>query len=452
MMGSIGDYFVTLKQKVDKNSFQEGDRRVSEMEKGLKKAGARVKSETNPRFDQLTKTTKNFSAGFKQGQSATQGLSGALGSLEVGSLGVLGVTGLLVGAFAAVEAGAFKVAAGVAKASQSTVVQAATTGLGIDALMKWHRAAQMIGMDSKAMDSTFAAMKTQATAFKTWGDLSDTQLKNLAMLGEQQGGGKGFVEKWLGMNPEEKVRSVFQVAQGMKDVDKAAYLVNQTLGDAGENLFWSLSARGMNLGKLLADAKSLGMVTTGDVKRSAAFGDEMSKAGVILNEFKALLGSELARGFMSPLKEFIDWYKNNKDSVKTMAQYVSDSITGPVILMTKGVDAWVKWNAKNATERVSEGTWSYSKESNMFSKPGGITLSRDYFKQDQSLDAILQMLNSTTNPIDVFMPEKGLFSKEFNEAHGDVYYINGTQVRMADEDAKVLKKYFVDPNKIGVKQ
>jgi hypothetical protein len=451
-MGSVGDYYVSLRQKIDKNSFQEGNRKIVEMETGLKKAGARVKSEINPRFDQLTKTTKTFSSGFKQGQAATQGLSGALGSLEVGSLGVLGVTGLLVGAFAAVEAGAFKVAAGVAKASQSTIVQAQSTGLGIEALMKWHRAAQMIGMDSKAMDATFSAMKSQATAFKTWGELSDSQLKNLAMLGEQQGGGKGFVEKWLGMNPEEKVRSVFQVAQGMKDVDKAAYLVNQTLGESGEGLFWSLSARGMNLGKLLTDAKSLGMVTTGDVKRSAAFGDELSKFGVIVNEFKSLLGSELARGFMSPLKEFIDWYKNNKDSVKATAQYVSDSIAGPVILLTKGVDEWVKWNAKNQTERMSETPWQYDKDTNLIRKPGGTTLSREYFKSGLSIDEILSFLNSPTNPIDVFMPEKGLFSKEFNEAHGDVYYINGTQVRMSDEDAAMLKRVFVDPGKIGIKK
>jgi hypothetical protein len=450
-MGSIGDYYVALKQKVDKTSFQEGDKRIKDMETGLKKAGARVKNETNPQFKGLTDNLKKFKAGMASGGASTEGLSKALGVLESGSLGVLGVTGLLAGAFIAVEAGAFKLASSVGKTSQATLAQAGSTGLGIEALMKWHRAAQMIGMDAGTMDSTFASMRGQASQFKTWGELNETQLKNLAMLGEQQGGGKGFVDKWLGMNPEEKVRSVFQIAQGMKDVDKAALLINQTLGSSGESLFWSLSGRNMNLGKLLTDAKSLGMVTTGDIKRSGAFGDEMSQMGVILNEFKTLLGSELARTFMKPLGDFIDWYKNNKDSVRTTAQYVADTVGGPLIFASQGYAGWRKWTAKNDKERSSETPWEFNQETGQFTHMDS-KFNQASFDKDLSVQQILSSLNNRGNAIDIFSPATGLNAKEANEQYGDVYYIDGAKVMMSPEEAVILKKIFVDPNRIGIKK
>jgi hypothetical protein len=456
-MPNVADYVATLSLKSNKPTFDMGNKDLERTEKNLRRMGENARQNT-PRFDQFTKGIKIFSAGVSKGQSATQSLTGALGSLEVGTMGVLGVTGLAIGAFAAVEAGAFAMAAATGKANQSLIVQAASTGLGIESLMKWHRAAQLIGMDSTAMDSTFSSMRSQSAMFKTWGELSQDQLKAVAMLGEEQGGGRGFADKWLGMNPEQKVRAVFQVAQGMKDVNKAALLVNQTLGGAGESLFWSLDSRSQSLEKLLAESSSLGMVRTGEVKRSAAFGDEMSEMGAILKEFKTLLGSELARNFMGPLKEFIEWYKENKDGVRSTAEAISDSLGAPIILASKGYGGYVDWLAENAKSRSNESPWMYDESLKQFRHKQGsgyVEIDPSFFKNGLSREQILESLNNKGNAIDMWAVTGNV--KDRPEAYGDRYYLNGAEIRLEKQEADVLQGIFRDKSwlstsKAGVKK
>lgn len=160
-MPGIADYFATLRLNSDKRTFDMGNKDLERTEKNLRKMGEST-GKGAKQTEAFTKNLKNFSSGMSRGGASTETLNKALGVLEVGTMGWIGVAGLAVGAFAAVEAGAFALAAATGKSSQNLIGQAASTGLGVDALMKWHRAAQMIGMDSGAMDSTFSSMRMQA--------------------------------------------------------------------------------------------------------------------------------------------------------------------------------------------------------------------------------------------------------------------------------------------------
>jgi len=455
-MPSVADYFASLILKSDKRTFDMGNKDLERTEKNIRKMGEGAR-QNSPRFDQFTKGMKNFSAGVSKGQAATHSLTGAMGSLEIGTMGFIGVAGLAIGAFAAVEGGAMALAAATGKSSQNLIGQAASTGLGVEALMKWHRAAQMIGMDSGAMDSTFSSMRMQAAQFKTWGDLNADQLKNLSMLGEQQGGGKGFVDKWLGMNPEQKVRAVFQVAQGMKDVDKAALLVNQTLGGSGETLFWSLAGRGKGLESLLSDASSIGLLNSKDIKTSAAFGDDLSTVKTIIKEFKDLLGADFAKQFAAPLKNFIDWYANNKEEIRQLADNIATALKVP-FEAAGAAGAWVsKTMSGNQKEAANSSKWYLNKDKTaLVNDYSDVTFQRSKYGDLESLSAAL---NKKGNVLEA-LPNKNAFGFKYSQedltAMGStIFNIDGLSVVVSESEKAVWENIAsrarsASTNRIGV--
>lgn len=245
---SIGDFFVSLGLKTDKDAFDKGVKSIDNISNSL---------------DRLVSGVKNAAP-----------------------------------VIAAALAGSFETA---------ELKTAQAIGISTEALDSWKVAAGMAGTNADALTSSMANLESKMQGLKL-GQVDQGLATNLAYLGI------GY-QQFADMDATQRMSSVFSAAQAMKDQGKAALLVSNILGSAGQDYYQYLQLSGKSLSSQLETGRRLTFTTEESKRKAMEFNSELNAVIGAGKSIGMLFGSEVGAALTPTIRSVREWLGVNREAV-----------------------------------------------------------------------------------------------------------------------------------------
>lgn len=175
-----------------------------------------------------------------------------------------------------------------AAGAMETAEQKAARAIGVGAtkLTEWKTAAGIAGTSGAALIGTMSQLENKMQRLKL-GQVDQNLAKNL-----------GFLElnysDFSKMNSDQRIRAVFDKADGMQDQQKAALLISETLGSGAREFYDYLKLSGKTLDQQLAEGRALNFTTEKSKKEAMLFNQEINAVAQGAKSIATFLGSNIA--------------------------------------------------------------------------------------------------------------------------------------------------------------
>lgn len=199
--------------------------------------------------------------------------------------------------------------------AQQELRVAKAVGASSEALSSWKIAASVAGASATGLVGALTSLENKMQHLKV-GQVDQSLAKNLGMLGI----GYGEFSK---MNAEERMRAVYNHANGMKDQQLAATLVGDILGQAGRDYYDSIRLAGKDFDQQVNEARKLQFVTEKNRKEAAIFAMEMRGVKEAGKSIALLFGSEMGAALKPTVQKLKNWLIDNRKQIQ-------DGIAGTV--------------------------------------------------------------------------------------------------------------------------
>ena len=215
----------------------------------------------------------------------------------------------IVGASAAAAAALTGIAAAASQLEMESLKTAHAIGVSATSLDKWKVAAGVAGVNAKGLTAEMLNLERKMQRLKL-GDVDTSLAKSLGML-------RINYSQFAGMNAEERMITAFGSASQMKDQQKAAILIGDTLGSAAQEYYQYLQLTGKTLDEELQKSQRL-VFTDDETKRdSLEFMYELKGLITAVKNIGNLLGAEVGKQLTPIIKNFKEIIARNKELIKT---------------------------------------------------------------------------------------------------------------------------------------
>ena len=210
---------------------------------------------------------------FKKGIGSLKEVSKSIGTVVKWAAGLAVVKNVFSGWMALMQ--------------RDELILAQTTNLASTELSAWSMAVGAAGVSAGQFTGALASLDSRLQRMKL-GEVDVGLARSLGMLGI------GFT-RFAGEDAAARTKEVLKQAMAMQDQRKAAQLVADVLGSAGQEYFWYLKVSGESLDKQLAEGRALTFTNEKTKRDAMIFSGELRKTGGAVKEIGALWGSEFAR-------------------------------------------------------------------------------------------------------------------------------------------------------------
>lgn len=175
-----------------------------------------------------------------------------------------------------------------AAGAMETAEQKAARAIGVSAskLTEWKTAAGIAGTSGAAFIGTMTQLEAKMQKMKL-GQVDQNLAKNLGFLGLNY-------NDFSKMNSDQRMRAVFNKADGMQDQQKAALLISETLGSGAREFYDYLKLSGKTLDQQLAEGRALNFTTEKSKKEAMLFNQEINAVAQGAKSIATFLGSNIA--------------------------------------------------------------------------------------------------------------------------------------------------------------
>lgn len=232
---------------------------------------------------------------YKRGIAALKGVEHGLGQIVKWTAGLSIAKNVFSGWMALMQ--------------RDELILSKTTNLATGEVSAWSTAVGAAGVSAGQFTGALASLDSRLQRMKL-GEVDVGLARALGMLGIGFG---GFAKE----DASARTRDVLMRASAMTDERKAAQLVADVLGTAGQEYFWYLKMSGENLDRQLMEARALTFTNAQTKKDAMIFGAELRKTGTALKEIGALFGSTFAREMTPVLKNINALIIANKGLIRT---------------------------------------------------------------------------------------------------------------------------------------
>lgn len=175
-----------------------------------------------------------------------------------------------------------------AAGAMETAEQKAARAIGVGAtkLTEWKVAAGIAGTSGAALIGTMTQLENKMQRLKL-GQVDQNLAKNLGFLGLNY-------SDFSKMNSDQRMRAVFNKADGMEDQQKAALLIQETLGSGAREFYDYLKLSGKSLDQQLAEGRALNFTTEKSKKEAMLFNQEINAVAQGAKSIATFMGSNIA--------------------------------------------------------------------------------------------------------------------------------------------------------------
>lgn len=175
-------------------------------------------------------------------------------------------------------------AAGALETAEAKAARA--IGVGATKLSEWKIAAGVAGTSGAALIGTMTQLENKMQRLKL-GQVDQNLAKNLGFLGLNY-------SDFSKMDSDQRMRAVFNKADGMQDQKKAALLIQETLGGAAREYYDYLKLSGKSLDQQLAEGRALNFTTEKSKTEARLFNQEFNAVVQGAKSIGTFLGSNIA--------------------------------------------------------------------------------------------------------------------------------------------------------------
>ena len=198
-------------------------------------------------------------------------------------------------------------------------------GIASNELASWKASAAAAGTSASSLVSEMTSLEQKMQGLKL-GRVDTGLAQNLGFLNIGYG-------DFANMDATQRIKVVFEKAEGMEDQQKAALLIQNILGSASADYYRYLQLSGKSLDSQLIAAQKLVFTNDDNKKKAMLFNAEIKKLGGAAKEMAMLYGSELG-GALTPLVGHIN------DIIGANREMIASGILGFVNKTAAGV-RWI---------------------------------------------------------------------------------------------------------------
>lgn len=198
-------------------------------------------------------------------------------------------------------------------------------GIASNELAAWKASAAAAGTSASSLVSEMTSLEQKMQGLKL-GRVDTGLAQNLGFLNIGYG-------DFANMDATQRIKVVFEKAEGMEDQQKAALLIQNILGSASADYYRYLQLSGKSLDSQLIAAQKLVFTNDDSKKKAMLFNAEIKKFGGAVKEMTMLYGSELG-GALTPLVSHIN------DIIGANREMIASGILGFVNKTAAGV-RWI---------------------------------------------------------------------------------------------------------------
>ena len=198
-------------------------------------------------------------------------------------------------------------------------------GIASNELASWKASAAAAGTSASSLVSEMTSLEQKMQGLKL-GRVDTGLAQNLGFLNIGYG-------DFANMDATQRIKVVFEKAEGMEDQQKAALLIQNILGSASADYYRYLQLSGKSLDSQLIAAQKLVFTNDDSKKKAMLFNAEIKKLGGAAKEMAMLYGSELG-GALTPLVSHIN------DIIGANREMIASGILGFVNKTAAGV-RWI---------------------------------------------------------------------------------------------------------------
>lgn len=183
--------------------------------------------------------------------------------------------------------GSFLTMAKAAGAMETAELKAARAiGVSASKLNDWRISAGIAGTSGAALVGTMGQLEAKMQRLKL-GQMDAGLAKNLGFLNINY-------DDFARMDANQRMRAVFNKADGMQDQRKAALLIQDTLGSAAREYYDYLKLSGKSLDQQLAEGRALNFTTEKSKREAMLFNAEINAVAQGAKSIATFLGSNIA--------------------------------------------------------------------------------------------------------------------------------------------------------------
>lgn len=194
------------------------------------------------------------------------------------------------------------------KVAQEELKVARAIGVSSEALSSWKIAANVAGASASGLIGTLSSLENKMQHLKI-GQVDRGLARNLGLMGI----GYGDFAK---MSSEDRMRSVFNKADSMKDQELAATLIGDILGQAGKDYYDSLKLAGKSFDEQVNEARKLNFVTERNRREASLFAIEMRGVKEAGKSITLLLGSEIGAALTPTVRKVKNYLIDNRNAIQ----------------------------------------------------------------------------------------------------------------------------------------
>ena len=198
-------------------------------------------------------------------------------------------------------------------------------GIASNELASWKASAAAAGTSASSLVSEMTSLEQKMQGLKL-GRVDTGLAQNLGFLNIGYG-------DFANMDATQRIKVVFEKAEGMEDQQKAALLIQNILGSASADYYRYLQLSGKSLDSQLIAAQKLVFTNDDSKKKAMLFNAEIKKFGGAVKEMTMLYGSELG-GALTPLVGHIN------DIIGANREMIASGILGFVNKTAAGI-RWI---------------------------------------------------------------------------------------------------------------
>lgn len=258
---------------------------------------------------------KTDGASFQKAENALKGMAQTTGKLTA----AIGITGGSMLAMAK--------AAGVMETANLKTARA--IGVSSAALDQWKISAGVAGTNASALVSGMAQVEKKMQGLKL-GRVDTGLAQNLAQLGLGYGA-------FSNMDATQRMRAVFSAAGGMKDQQKAALLVSETLGQGAHDFYDYMQLSGRSMDSILAEGRRLTFQTEASKRSAMMFNAEFNGLTGGLKSMAAFAGGAFGQAFTPAVREIKNLLAANREMIQSGIQGFAQNMAQTVIKITGAV-------------------------------------------------------------------------------------------------------------------
>lgn len=243
-------------------------------------------------------TDKNsFEQGFKSVDQMTNGINRLVGTIR--NAAPIIMAGL---------AGSFETA---------ELKTARAIGVSTQVLDKWKTAASIAGTNANGLTQGMAQLEAKMNAMKI-GQIDQGLAQSLGFMGINY-------TDFADMNAEQRLSTVIKTAQAMEDQKKAALLVGNILGSAGQDYYYYLQTSGKSLENQLAIGQSLVFTSEKSKRDAMEFNSELQGVVAAGKSMSMLFGSEVGKQLTPLVRNIRQWIGANNELISQgIVEFVDD--------------------------------------------------------------------------------------------------------------------------------